>query len=54
MIKSSGYQANHQEDFKNIPDTEWDNYVSKRTRFRNWKEMMSLAAKEYDKKKLGY
>jgi hypothetical protein len=52
MIKSSGFKVNNREDFKNIPDADWDSYVAKRTRFENWKDMMGLAAKEYYKKKL--
>lgn len=52
MLEAGGFEVKTTEDFKKIPDAEWDAFISKRTRFANWKEMQGTAAKQYFAKKL--
>jgi len=47
MIEKSPFKVESEEDFKNIPDKEWDEYISAKTSFQSWKEMMSKASEEY-------
>jgi len=53
IFEASGFKVENQDDFKNIPDQPWDDFISKETSFPNWKEMLSTAGKEYAKRKLG-
>lgn len=52
MVDASGFKIESQEDFRNIPDQEWDDFVAERTRFLNWKDMMGAAGKAWASKKL--
>jgi hypothetical protein len=54
MIKQSGFKVEGQEDFHKIPDTEWDEYISKNTSFSSWKEMLETATHGWAAKKLGF
>jgi len=47
MVKKSPFKVENEEDFKNIPDKDWDVYVKEKTSFRSWDEMQSKAAEEY-------
>ncbi len=47
MIEDSGYKVESTEDFKQIPDNEWDAFVSNHTHFQDWKEMLNQAASEW-------
>ncbi len=49
MLEESGFVIENQEDFKKIPDDEWNSFIATRTRFDNWKSMMEKAATEYIK-----
>ncbi len=53
MFEHSGFTVNSQEDFKKIPDKEWDNFIASNTKFKNWKEMIDAASGEWIKKKIG-
>ncbi len=53
MFQKSGFTINSEEDFKKIPDAEWDNFISKNTKFKSWKEMNKAAVANFTKKKLG-
>jgi len=53
LVKASGFTINSKEDFKAIPDDQWDSYIQQNTRFSNWKEMQQTAANEYFARKLG-
>lgn len=53
MLESSGHKVDSIEDFEKIPTQEWDAFVSKRTDFSNWEEMLKTAAEQYFSKKLG-
>ena len=52
MVEKSPFKVESEEDFKNIPDKEWDNYVKEKTSFQSWDEMMSKAGEEYWGKKV--
>lgn len=52
LFKAGNYEVNNEEDFKAIPDDEFDLLISKTTKFENWKEMQETAAVEYVKKGL--
>ena len=47
MVEKSPFKVESEEDFKNIPDNEWDKFVRERTTFQSWDEMMSKAGEEY-------
>jgi len=47
MVDKSPFKVENEEDFKNIPDLEWDKYVKENTSFHNWEEMLSKAGEEY-------
>ena len=53
MLTASGYKTDTIEDFEKIPAMDWDAFVSKRTHFANWEEMMRTAAEKYFAKKQG-
>ncbi|MGV3518725.1 hypothetical protein [Luteitalea sp.] len=53
FIEASGYEVNSTEDFKRIPDAEWDAHVAARTTFRSWEEMQRQAGQEYVARRLG-
>ena len=47
MVNKSPFKVESEEDFKNIPDKEWDDYVREKTSFQSWNEMLSKAGNEY-------
>jgi hypothetical protein len=47
MVDKSPFKVESEEDFKKIPDTDWDKYVRENTSFQSWGEMRSKAAEEY-------
>ena len=44
MVEKSPFTVNSAEDFKAIPDDDWDEYVRKHTQFHSWQEMVNRAA----------
>ena len=54
MIEASGFQVQSAEDFKRIPNDEWDVFIARRTRFSSWKEFLQKAGVDYIKDKLGF
>ncbi|MGG3652603.1 hypothetical protein ABES36_14360 [Bacillus pseudomycoides] len=54
LLNNSGFKVETEEDFKNIPDLEWDQYIKQVTVFENWDNMLSKAGKIYATKKLGF
>lgn len=52
FFKESSFEVNSQEDFETINLDELNNYVAKRTRFRDWGHMKQKAAEEYVRNKL--
>ena len=47
MVEKSPFKIESEEDFRNIPDKEWDNYVKEKTSFQSWDEMINKAEIEY-------
>ena len=52
MVEKSPFKVESEEDLKNIPGKEWDTYVSNKTSFQSWNEMMSKAVLEYQSKQV--
>jgi hypothetical protein len=53
LIKSGGYSTDADE-FKKIPDDEFDKFIKSSTDFDSWKDMQQSAANEWMAKKLGF
>lgn len=53
LFEASGFRVESEEDFKAIPDEEWDEFINANTSFSNWEAMLSEAAKAWTSKKLG-
>lgn len=52
LFKASGCKIESPEDFKAVPDDQWDAFIRTNTSYSNWKEMLGSAAKEWTKKRL--
>lgn len=53
LFDSSGFKVESAEDFKAIPDAEWDAYIASVSDFKSWSEMLQSATVEYAKRKMG-
>lgn len=53
LIDAGGFKVETPEDFKAIPDDDWEKHIAKTTNFSNWQEMMNEAASEWAKNQLG-
>ena len=53
LFDRSGFKIDSAEDFKTIPDEEWDQYISSISKFSAWSEMLQAATMEYAKCKMG-
>lgn len=53
LMDNSGFKIESQDDFKSIPDDDWDKYIASVSKFRNWKEMLDSAMEQYAKSKMG-
>jgi hypothetical protein len=54
LFAASPFTINTPDDFKAIPDAEWDNFIHTHTSFANWEEMQRGAMREYIRGKLGF
>ena len=54
LLKKSGFKVENEEDFKNIPDDEWDIFIKENTKFESWQEMQSEAGAKYVSNQLGF
>jgi len=45
LFAASGFKIESTEDFKAIPEDQWDAFIKSNTFFGNWKEMIAEAAK---------
>lgn len=52
MFDASGFKIESAEDFKAIPDDEWEFFIIRSTKFSSWREMQVIAAKDWMAKKL--
>jgi len=53
LIEAGGFKVETMDDFKAIPDQEWDEHIAQTTMFANWQEMVNEAGAEWAKKQLG-
>lgn len=53
LFDKSGFKIDSPEDFKVIPDDEWDKYIASVSDFDNWQEMLQSAIAEFAKRKMG-
>jgi hypothetical protein len=54
LFDESGFTINSAEDFKTIPEADWDKYISSVSDFNSWQEMLQSATAEYVKIKMGF
>lgn len=54
MFLASGFTVQTAEDFKRIPDDEWDSFIRSHTQFSDWREMLRAGSKEWAGRKLGF
>ena len=52
LLEASGFKAETAEDFRAIPDAEWDRFIAASTSFGNWQEMQKAAAVEWARRQL--
>ncbi len=52
MISASNFTVESEEDFKAIPDDEWDEFISNNTSYESWEQMQKEAAVNYTKRLL--
>lgn len=45
FFKKSGFIINSKDDFRAIPDEEWEKYIIENTNFKSWNEMQKTAHK---------
>lgn len=50
MFEKSGFKVETPEDFKAIPDDEWESFIIKNTSYNSWEEMQSDAGSKYFQK----
>lgn len=53
LFNSSGFKLDSPEDFKAIPDSEWDAFIGSNTSYASWENMLSAATGEWVKRQLG-
>jgi hypothetical protein len=53
MFNASGFVITNAEDFKAVPDEQWDEFIRQKTTFPSWNELLSAAAKDWTKDQLG-
>ncbi|WP_460152793.1 hypothetical protein [Pseudomonas sp. S2_B07] len=47
LVNGSGFKVETAEDFKAIPDDEWDIFIKENTDFESWQEMQAAAHRDY-------
>jgi len=53
LFDESVFEINSAEDFKAIPDVDWDKYIAQISDFESWSEMLKAATAEYVKREMG-
>jgi len=53
LFDESGFEIISAEDFKAIPDAEWDEYITQVSDFESWGDMIKAATAEHVKRKMG-
>lgn len=54
LLDASPFEVNSAEDFKAIPDAEFDQYISQVTNFDSWESMLEEASCEYAARQLEF
>ncbi len=54
MFEKSGFTIASKEDLENIPDNEWNLFISSNTQFQTWDELLANAAEQWLCKKIGF
>ncbi len=54
MFEASGFAINSTDDFKAIPNLEWDAFVTRNTSFTSWKDMLDSAVRSWTSRQLGF
>lgn len=52
LFNASGFKVESAEDFKAIPDDEWDAFIAANTDFSDWKEMQERAHADWVKSRI--
>lgn len=52
LIEASGFKVETKEDFKAIPDQEWEQFIQTNTSYESWIEMQKSAGTSYVRDKL--
>lgn len=52
LIEASGFKVESAEDFRSIPDDEWDTFIRCNTNYSSWDEMLADASKDWALQKL--
>lgn len=53
MFDASGFVIRNADDFKAVPDEQWDKFIHENTSFADWNELLGAAAKDWTKHQLG-
>jgi hypothetical protein len=54
MFSGFGTPIETAEEFKRIPDAEWNTFVTQRTKFKTWEAMQAKAGEEYIERRLNF
>lgn len=54
LFAASPFEIHSLDDFKAIPDEDWDRFISTNTSFATWAEMQQAAIREWTRQKLGF
>lgn len=54
LFEATGFKLDTQEDFDQVPEAAWDEFVRRKTRFNSWQEMYSAATKEWMTREMGF
>jgi hypothetical protein len=52
MFNASGFVITNADDFKAVPNDQWDEFIKGNTSFADWNELLSVAAKDWTKDQL--
>ncbi|WP_445772908.1 hypothetical protein [Shewanella sp.] len=52
LFIASGFDVKSPEDFKAVPDDEWEAFITNNTKFESWENMQQAAMDKYMKSKL--
>ena len=47
MFDASGFVVPNADDFKAVPDKQWDEFIHQNTSFADWSELLGAAAKDW-------